>query len=152
MHATQVVRFNSESESAEGMDAGREGASIHALFHDKRHLLHKRMERWIRLQQFVYGLPEDYSYAIRVTDDLSGAHCTTFVRMGWMTWFGRARGTDRQHALALSLMETSEAICNSPQKMFLHIFRRSLRFAWAGFWKRRATLLVSDETEELKAG
>jgi hypothetical protein len=28
---------------------------------DNRQLLCRRMERWLRLQQFVYGLPDDYS-------------------------------------------------------------------------------------------
>ncbi|MGZ3650298.1 MAG: hypothetical protein ACXVB9_17895 [Bdellovibrionota bacterium] len=90
------------------------------------------MERWIRLQQFVYGLPDDYSYAVCTTERSDGrAESCALVTVGWMTWFGRGKGSDRQHSLALALLETSEALSSNSTRVFWQSvklwFRRQLR-------------------------
>jgi hypothetical protein len=144
MYAITAVRHN-ELPADNNNDS-----QARALFHDKRHLLHKRMERWIRLQQFVYGLPDDYSYAIRATDHNGESECRALIRVGWMSWYASARGSDRQHALALSLLETSEAICRSPYKVFMHLLRRSFRRARQAFQRSRESM--AEVSEELTAG
>jgi hypothetical protein len=90
---------------------------------DRRNAIHKRMERWIRLQQFVFGLPDDYSYAVFLSGSPDG-HQKSFslVRVGCMNWYGAGSGADRQHALAVALLNTEEAIsANSTNVFFYHL-------------------------------
>ena len=87
---------------------------------ERRSFTHKRLERWIRLQQFVYGLPDDYAYAVRSLERGGVAESHALVTVGWMTWFGSAKGTDRQHSLALALLEASEALSANGTRAFLH--------------------------------
>lgn len=95
--------------------------SMEAPLFERRHFTHKRMERWIRLQQFVFGLPDDYSYAICTTATPDGKfRSRTLVKVGWMTWFGDGRGTDRQHSLAVSLLDTTEALSSNSSAVFWH--------------------------------
>ena len=97
---------------------------------ENRHLTHRRMERWIRLQQFVYGLPSDYSYAVCVRqaqteDEKDGRHeSRALVKVGWMSWYGFGRGADPQHSLAVALLETSEALSANGTSVFLHRVKR----------------------------
>ena len=151
MHAIQVARIEAQVPALEGPAAS---APLHPLFHDKRHLLHKRMERWLRLQQFVYGLPDDYAYAMRLTDTRGETQCRTLVRMGWLTWYGAARGGDRQHALALALLETSEALCANAYQAFFHSVKRSFRRVWRALRAKPAMKLPETkvEAENLLAG
>ena len=88
---------------------------------EKRHFTHKRMERWIRLQQFVFGLPDDYTYAICTTAGKDGKfRSRTLVKVGWMSWYGDGRGSDRQHSLAVSLLDTVEALSANSSTVFWH--------------------------------
>jgi hypothetical protein len=87
---------------------------------DKKHQSHRRMERWIRLQQFVYGLSDDYSYAICVKEGGGRYESHALVRVGWMNWFGRGAAGERQHSLASALLATSEAISSNPSAVVLH--------------------------------
>jgi hypothetical protein len=87
---------------------------------DKKHQNHKRMERWIRLQQFVYGLSDDYSYAICVKESAGFYESHALVRVGWMNWFGRGAAGERQHSLASALLAASEAISSNPSAIVLH--------------------------------
>lgn len=86
---------------------------------ERRHVTHKRMERWIRLQQFVYGLPEDYAYAICLREHGGRVHGHVLIRVGWLTWFGFGKGADRQHALALALLDTQEAWTSNGSRLVL---------------------------------
>lgn len=110
---------------------------VRAPLADKKHLTHKRMERWIRLQQFVYGLPADYSYAVCVKETPSGHECRTFVKVGWMAWFGRGEGSDRQHSIAVALLNTAEAVSLNSSAVFLHRMKSVLRSRLI-FWKAKA--------------
>ena len=85
---------------------------------ERRHYAHRRVERWVRLQQFVYGLPDDYAYAVCLRERDGRSESATLVSVGWLTWFGRARGADRQHALALALLEMREAYTSSGGRIF----------------------------------
>jgi hypothetical protein len=87
---------------------------------DRRNQTHKRMDRWIRLQQFVYGLPEDYSYAICVKENSGSFESHSLVRVGWMNWYGRGFGVDRQHSLAVALLETTEALSANSTAALMH--------------------------------
>jgi hypothetical protein len=89
-------------------------------FPEKRHQTHKRLERWIRLQQFVYGLPDDYSYAVCTTEREGKFESRALVSVGWMTWFGHGMGPDRQHSLSVALLEASEAFSANGTKVFFH--------------------------------
>lgn len=96
--------------------------------HEKRNLIHRRMERWIRLQEFVYGLPDDYSYAVCIREVGSGVcESRALVKVGWMSWFGQGKGSDRQHSLAVALLETSEALSSNSTTVFFHGIRRWFR-------------------------
>jgi hypothetical protein len=114
---------------------------------DRRHYAHKRVERWIRLQQFVYGLPDDYAYAVCIRERAGRAESATLVSVGWLTWFGRAKGADRQHALALALLEMREAITSSSGRIFWQTVRTWLRRRLLG-----ARIRVESEAEERLAG
>lgn len=104
---------------------------------DGRNPVHKRLDRWIRLQQFVFGLPEDYSYAVRIGNFAEGrAESRVVVSVGWMTWFGQGRGSDRQHAIAVALLHTMEALSANGTAVFFH--RLSKFF---GFWRGKAARL-----------
>ncbi len=116
---------------------------------EKQHLTHKRMERWIRLQQFVYGLPDDYVYAVCTTENGGRAESHALVTIGWMTWFGRGRGTDRQHSLALALLDTSEALSANSTKVFLHGLSRWLT---RGFQALRPIPTERGSGQEKEAG
>lgn len=99
---------------------------------ERKHFVHRRVERWIRLQQFVFGLPEDdFSYAIRITDVDGRAESNALITVGWMTWFGRGRGSDRQSSLALALLETTEAYSSNGSRLLWQAvkcwFRRRVR-------------------------
>ncbi len=98
-------------------------------FSEKRHLTHKRMERWIRLQQFVYGLPDDFSYAGCTTEKNGYFESRALVNVGWMSWFGKGKGSDRQHSLAVALLDSTEAISANGTKVFFHGINR-----WFGHW------------------
>lgn len=87
---------------------------------DRRNQTHKRMDRWIRLQQFVYGLPDDYSYAICVKESAGSFESYSLVKVGWMNWFGRGFGSDRQHSLAVALLSTTEALSANSTATLLH--------------------------------
>lgn len=131
-----------------------------ASFCDKRNLTHKRLERWIRLQQFVYGLPDDYSYAIRTSEVNGKSVSRTLVRVGWMTWYGEGRGADRQHSLAISLLDTTEAISGNSTRVFFHnikkwAFRNARRFLGTRELAPRASMSeasATNESNELMAG
>jgi hypothetical protein len=103
---------------------------------DKRHFTHKRLERWIRLQQFVYGLPDDYAYAVCTTERAGGAESRALVTVGWLTWFGHGKGTSRQHALALALLDASEALTSNSTRVFWHGLSR---WVWRRLGLPRAT-------------
>ena len=86
----------------------------------RRHFTHKKLERWIRLQQFVYGLPEEYSYAVCVTEQ---------------------GGNSESHALVLALLEAGEALSANSSRVILHkvmhrlthwMFRRKWHVRGAG--------------------
>jgi hypothetical protein len=95
---------------------------------DRRNQTHKRMDRWIRLQQFVYGLPEDYSYAICVRENGGSFESHSLVRVGWMSWYGRGIGADRQHSLAVALLGTTEALSANSTAALVHRIGRLFRF------------------------
>lgn len=127
-------------------EGGREPTAMPAIGIERRHFTHKRLERWIRLQQFVYGLPDDYSYAVCTSERNGQAESRALVTVGWMTWFGQGRGADRQHSLALALLEASEALSSNGTRVFLHGFTR-----WV--WSRlrpthRAETGASENTSE----
>jgi hypothetical protein len=103
-----------------GQPEGARQGSASAETVERRHFTHKRLERWIRLQQFVYGLPDDYSYAVCTTERDGRAESRALVTVGWMTWFGHGKGADRQHALALALLEASEALSSNSTRVFFH--------------------------------
>ena len=90
----------------------------------ERHLTHRRLERWIRLQQFVYGLPDDYSYAVFLSQGNGSSKGCALVSVGWMSWFGQGKGADPQHALAVALLESSEALSANARASFFHRMRR----------------------------
>jgi hypothetical protein len=92
--------------------------------HERRHFAHKRLERWIRLQQFVYGLPDDYAYAVCITEKNAQVESRALVSVGWMTWFGYGKGSDRQHSLALALLEASDALSSNTTRVFFHFLNR----------------------------
>lgn len=94
---------------------------------DKRGVVHRRLERWVRLQQFVYGLPDDYTYAVCTRASGDQFVGKSLVKVGWMTWFGEGRGPDRQHAIAISLLETTDAVTASSYRMLWHAARRWVR-------------------------
>jgi hypothetical protein len=110
---------------------------------ERRHYAHKRVERWIRLQQFVYGLPDDYAYAVCLRERNGRSESAALVSVGWLTWFGRAKGADRQHALALTLLEMSEAITSSSGRIFWQTIKTWLRRRLLGARNR-----VESEAEE----
>ena len=126
----------------------------------RRHFTHKRMERWIRLQQFVYGLPEDYAYAVCSTmpSARGPAEARALVTVGWMTWFGSGKGSDPQHALALALLNADGALSTNGPRAFLHrlrawLFRRLRFFPWRrGEAKRSAPVAAVTAREERLAG
>jgi hypothetical protein len=95
---------------------------------DRRNQTHKRMDRWIRLQQFVYGLPDDYSYAICMKEGGDSFEAHSLVRVGWMSWYGRGQGADRQHGLAVALLGTSEALSANSTATLMHKLGRLFRF------------------------
>jgi hypothetical protein len=95
---------------------------------DRRNQTHKRMDRWIRLQQFVYGLPDDYSYAICMKESKNVFETHSLVRVGWMNWYGRGLGADRQHGLAVALLGTSEALSANSTATLMHKIARLFRF------------------------
>jgi hypothetical protein len=134
-----------------------EGAPKRVPLADKRHFTHKRLERWIRLQQFVYGLPDDYSYAVCVSGgDSSGKPVSrSLVNVGWMSWYGEGVGTDRQHALAVSLLNTTEALSSNSTTVFFHKLNRIISRGLRCFRARPKTAAVGveEKTEtELLAG
>ncbi len=117
--------------------------------HEKRNLVHRRMERWIRLQQFVYGLPDDYSYAVCIRECGEGVcESRTLVKVGWMTWFGQGKGTDRQHSLALALLETSEALSSNGTRVFFH----GLKSWFRGLFEIRSVGKTKEHREEPRFG
>jgi hypothetical protein len=96
---------------------------------DRPNTIHKRMERWIRLQQFVFGLPDDYAYAVCLSGGPGGRQKSfSLVRVGYMSWFGTGAGADRQHSLAVALLNTEEAISANSTSVFLH--RMGKIFGW----------------------
>jgi hypothetical protein len=98
---------------------------------ERRHFTHKRMDRWIRLQQFVFGLPDDYSYAICTTAQPDGSfRSRSMVKVGWMTWYGDGRGNDRQHALAVALLGSAEALSSNSTLVFWHSVAKRMRSAF----------------------
>jgi hypothetical protein len=109
-----------------------EAEKIRVPLADRRSQTHKRMDRWIRLQQFVYGLPDDYSYAICLKENGSSFESHTLVRVGWMNWYGSGAGVDRQHSLAVALLGTTEALSANPTATLMHTvvnrFSRLFRF------------------------
>lgn len=105
------------------MTTGQPESDVPAL-HERRHFIHKRLERWIRLQQFVYGLPEEYAYAVRSSREGDRTVSRALVNVGWMTWFGVGRGTDRQHALALALLGANDAWSANGTRVFFHELSR----------------------------
>lgn len=111
----------SEGGQAEGAQDGGAG--------DRLHLTHKRLDRWIRLQQFVYGLPDDYSYAVVTSSPGYGRKCEShaLVKVGWMSWYGYGRANERQHSLAVALLETSEALSANSSTVYLHQAGRWLK-------------------------
>lgn len=126
---------------------------------DKRNFVHKRMDRWIRLQQFVFGLPEDYSYAICATENLDGTHeARTLIRVGWMSWYGQGVGADRQHALAVALLNTTEALSTNSTNVFWYRVNRIISSSFRIFKYRERALPQgtaapdSHDSRELMAG
>jgi hypothetical protein len=116
---------------------------------DRRHFVHKRLDRWIRLQQFVYGLPDDYSYAACIAGrDVASSQ--VLVNVGWMCWFGQGKGAHRQHALAVSLLHSEEAASASPSAVFFHRLQRIVRSVQNVFNRkeRKKGLPVSRALEE----
>ncbi|MGE3262417.1 MAG: hypothetical protein AB7K68_11610 [Bacteriovoracia bacterium] len=105
-------------------------AQDNVLFLDKKHLLYRRMERWVRLQQFVYGLPDDFSYSVHATENSGVVTCRTLVRVGWMSWYGVGKAADRQQALSVALLETSEAISANAYKVFFYSLSKWLGARW----------------------
>jgi hypothetical protein len=124
---------------------------------DRRNFVHKRMERWVRLQQFVYGLPDDYSYAVCVSKSQDGRfHSLSLVKVGWMCWFGTGSGADKQHSLSISLLNTTEALSANTTSVFFHKLNRILVFG-LGFFRKKSKdrpidALVKQEERELLAG
>lgn len=112
-------------------------AQDNVLFLDKKHLLYRRMERWVRLQQFVYGLPDDFSYSVHATEKGGVFTCRTLVRAGWMSWYGVGKATDRQQALSLALLQASEAISANAYKVFFYSLSKWLGARWR-FTRARA--------------
>lgn len=107
-------------------------------FLDKKHVLYRRMERWLRLQQFVYGLPaDDYAYAIHASDRAGLSTCRSLVRVGWFTWYGVGHAMDRHQALASALLETSEAVSANPYRVFLFSATRWAQRVWRRVSERR---------------
>ncbi|HEY8280530.1 MAG TPA: hypothetical protein VIH99_12950 [Bdellovibrionota bacterium] len=118
-------------------------------FHERRHLTHKRMERWIRLQQFVYGLPEEYAYAVRISTRNGRTESSALVTVGWMSWFGRGLGSDRQHSLGLALLNASEALSANGTRLFLHNVARWLLSCLNVFRPRREASRRSELPAEI---
>lgn len=119
---------------------------------DRRNQTHKRMDRWIRLQQFVYGLPDDYSYAICVREDNGLFESHSLVRVGWMNWFGRGAGADRQHSLAVALLGTTEALSANPTAAIVHKIGRIFRFGRRNKLIARPAIQGQPISGELLAG
>lgn len=125
---------------------------------DKRNPVHKRLDRWVRLQQFVYGLPDDdYAYAVCITRDRAGNYeSKSLVRVGWMNWFGLGHGVDRHHALAVSLLETTEAVSTNSSAVLLHKLSRFFGFAFRYVIKKkndvRLVKMEKGAQQELLAG
>lgn len=115
---------------------------------DRRNQTHKRMDRWIRLQQFVYGLPDEYSYAICVRESDGAFESHSLVKVGWMSWFGRGAGADRQHSLAVALLDTTEALSANSTAALMHRVVRIGRFLRFGR-KSKATIKPALSGERL---
>lgn len=126
MQAGTISRPNRHA--AHRPDPAETGENV--LFIDKKHLLYRRMERWVRLQQFVYGLPGEFSYSVHSTEEGGVATCRTLVNVGWMSWYGVGRAPDPQQALALALLETSDAITASAHKVFFYSVAKWLKRGW----------------------
>lgn len=114
---------------------------------DRRNQTHKRMDRWIRLQQFVYGLPDDFSYAICVREEGAILESHSLVRVGWMSWFGRGVGSDRQHSLAVALLGANEALSSNSTAALVHKVGRFFRFG-----RRRGAIRGAIGRERAEAG
>ncbi|RYZ99555.1 MAG: hypothetical protein EOP11_19310 [Proteobacteria bacterium] len=111
---------------------------------ERRHFTHKRMERWIRLQQFVFGLPDDYSYAICTSAKGDGQfQSRTLVKIGWMSWYGDGVGGDRQHSLSVSLLDAAEALSANSSTVFWHSVSK---------WMKRGLRRISRGRELETAG
>lgn len=122
-------------------------------YSDPRQLLCKRMERWLRLQQFVYGLPDDFSYSVRTRERNGVVDCYTLVKAGWMTWYGHGRAVDGQQALALALKETGAALSAGFYRILFHRFTLRMRSLWAQLRGRGTRVAEAGaESAELLAG
>lgn len=108
---------------------------------DSRQLLCRRMERWLRLQQFVYGLPDDFSYSVRTREGNGQVDCHTLVKSGWMTWYGHGRAVDSQQALALALQETGAALSANFYRLMFHSFLARARSLWARVRRREVKVV-----------
>jgi hypothetical protein len=114
-----------------------EGNSFENVFFlDKKNLLYHRMERWVHLQQFVYGLGDDFSYSVYASENGGICTCRTLVRIGDMSWFGEGSAADRQQALAQALIATSEAISANSYRVFCFSVSKWLTDFWPGLRKR----------------
>lgn len=133
-----------------GQPEQEQGMSSNALPQERKHFTHKRLERWIRLQQFVYGLPDDYAYAVHMTEKDGQAESRALVTVGWMTWFGHGKGSDRQHSLALALLEASEALSSNGTRVFFHGLSRWIwsRLRPAQFQKERTRARAESPSED----
>ncbi len=107
--------------------------------------VHKRMERWLRLQQFVYGLSADYSYAVRMTNQSGGNESHVLVKLGWINWYGKGCGANALQALGVALLETVEAVSANSTAVFLH---NLLKFVGVNRYRRKVVGLVPAETME----
>jgi hypothetical protein len=159
MEMQRMTALRSDAHMSQRNDEYR--VSEDAPVFEKRHFTHKRMERWIRLQQFVFGLPDDYSYAICTTADKNGEfRSRTLVKVGWMSWYGDGRGSDRQHSLAVSLLDTEEALSSNSSTVFWHTlskwvsqgFGRLRRKEGAGLPSAPAAMTAEEKQLELMAG
>ena len=89
-------------------------------------ILRARVERWIRLQQFLHELDSDYSYAMRFFERDQRWDSCTLISSGGLTWFGRARAKDRQKGLASALMEAGEALSSNCLNVFFFKLKNRL--------------------------
>ncbi|MGZ3694038.1 MAG: hypothetical protein ACXWQO_07545 [Bdellovibrionota bacterium] len=118
------------------------------VYLDEKQMLFRRMERWVRLQQFVYGLSDDFCYSVFASKDSGISTCRTLVRVGEMSWYGEGRAADQEQALSLALVATSEAISASSYKVFMYSLTKWLRSFWGLFRRKPAVQLEEAEVPE----